>query len=129
LESSLVRRAQRVEARIDHHVAARAAHDEPPLGGHASDARTVDARERSLELARARRIDLDEIGWGPSSQDVYTALVYSISGLHVTDVMVDGAWLMCERRLRTVDYGAASAGLEEALGELRGRKEEIRNRK
>ena len=70
-------------------------------------------------------LDLDEVGWGPSSQDVYTALVYSISGLHVTDAMVDGAWLMRERKLRTVDYAAASAGLEEALGELRGRKEEI----
>jgi 5-methylthioadenosine/S-adenosylhomocysteine deaminase len=67
-------------------------------------------------------LDLDEIGWGPSAQDVYTALVYSISGLHVTDSMAAGRWLMRNRRLLTVDYRAACGELEGAYGELRARR-------
>jgi 5-methylthioadenosine/S-adenosylhomocysteine deaminase len=67
-------------------------------------------------------LDLDEIGWGPAAQDVYTALVYSISGLHVTDTMVDGRWLLRDRQLRTVDYRAASSELDAALLELRARR-------
>ncbi len=67
-------------------------------------------------------LDLDEIGWAPSAQDVHTALVYSISGLHVTDSMVAGRWLMRDRRLLTVDYRAACDALESAYGELRARR-------
>jgi 5-methylthioadenosine/S-adenosylhomocysteine deaminase len=64
-------------------------------------------------------LDLDEPGWAPrSAQDVYTALVYAVSGLAVTDTMVDGRWLMRDRRLLTVDYRAACAGLDEAYAEL-----------
>jgi hypothetical protein len=39
--------------------------------------------------------------------------------MHVRDVMVDGAWLLREGRLTTLDYGAARQGLEEANAELR----------
>lgn len=67
-------------------------------------------------------LDLDEVGWGPASQDVYTALVYAISGMHVTDSMADGRWLMRERKLLTVDYRAACADLDAALAELRLRR-------
>lgn len=69
-------------------------------------------------------LDLDEIGWGPSAQDVYTALVYSISGLHVTDSMANGRWLMRDRRLLTVDYRAECVRLDEAVAELRVRRQQ-----
>jgi 5-methylthioadenosine/S-adenosylhomocysteine deaminase len=67
------------------------------------------------EIAVGRKADLilldrGEIGWGPDGAlSPYTALVYSINGLHVTDSMVDGRWLMRERRLLTLDYRAARA--------------------
>ncbi len=58
-------------------------------------------------------LDLNEIGWSPrDGQDVYTALVYSVTGQHVTDVMVDGCWLYREHRWLTVDFDEARAGLE-----------------
>jgi 5-methylthioadenosine/S-adenosylhomocysteine deaminase len=63
-------------------------------------------------------LDLDEIGWGPPGQDVYTALVYSVSGLHVTDSMVAGRWLLRNRVLQTLDYRAANAALADALRAL-----------
>jgi 5-methylthioadenosine/S-adenosylhomocysteine deaminase len=67
------------------------------------------------ELSAGRRADLivldrDEIGWGPEgSNDPFTALVYSVSGLHVTDSMVDGRWLLRDRRWTTLDYHGARA--------------------
>jgi len=68
-------------------------------------------------------LDLNEIGWAPSAaQDIYTALVYSVSGMHVSDVMVDGNWLMREGHLKTVDYSRACAELEMAFSDLRGRR-------
>jgi 5-methylthioadenosine/S-adenosylhomocysteine deaminase len=79
----------------------------------------------SLEAGKRADIialDLDEVGWGPASQDVYTALVYAISGMHVTDSMADGRWLMRDRQLLTVDYRAASVELDAALAELRVRR-------
>ena len=58
-------------------------------------------------------LDLDEIGWSPRhGQDVYTALVYSVTGQHVTDVMVDGSWLYRQNRWLTIDFDQARAGLE-----------------
>ncbi len=68
------------------------------------------ARSKPGKRADVIALDLDEIGWGPSAQDVYTALAYSISGLHVTDSMVNGRWLMRDRRLLTVDYRAECDG-------------------
>jgi 5-methylthioadenosine/S-adenosylhomocysteine deaminase len=64
-------------------------------------------------------LDLTEIGWGPTgAQDLYTALVYAISGMHVTDVMVDGNWLMRDRQWTTLDYRKASSELDEAYSIL-----------
>jgi hypothetical protein len=54
-----------------------------------------------------------------AAQDVYTALVYSVSGMHVCDVMVDGQWLLREGRFKTLDYGQARAELESAFSQLR----------
>ena len=68
-------------------------------------------------------LDLDEIGWAPENgQDVFTALVYSICGLHVTDVMVDGSWLLRHRAWTTLDYAASRRELTGALAELRRRR-------
>ena len=62
----------------------------------------------SLEVGKQAdliSLDLDEIGWAPTGgQDVYTALVYGISGMHVRDVMVNGKWLYKEGLFKTIDY-------------------------
>jgi 5-methylthioadenosine/S-adenosylhomocysteine deaminase len=64
-------------------------------------------------------LDLTAIGWGPAGgQDIYTALVYSVCGLHVREVMVDGAWT-------TLDYASACAELAAAHAELRRRRLKI----
>jgi 5-methylthioadenosine/S-adenosylhomocysteine deaminase len=68
-------------------------------------------------------LDLTTIGWTPAGgQDLYTALVYSASGLHVRDVMVDGAWLLRDGAWMTLDYGSACARLEKAHAALRQRR-------
>ncbi len=68
-------------------------------------------------------LDLTSIGWGPrDGQDIYTALVYSVSGLHVCDVMVDGAWLLRNGAWTTLDYTSACAELDTAHAELRRRR-------
>ena len=55
-------------------------------------------------------LDQAEIGWAPlPTNDPFTALVYSVNGLHVTDTLVDGRWLLRDRRLTTLDYAAARA--------------------
>lgn len=67
-------------------------------------------------------LDLTTIGWGPTGgQDIYTALVYSVCGLHVRDTMVDGNWLLREGNWITIDYASASAELDDAHIELRKR--------
>ena len=64
-------------------------------------------------------LDLEEIGWAPlAGQDPYTALVYSVTGQHVRDVMVSGRWLFRDNRWVTVDYPAARRGLEAAHAAL-----------
>ena len=58
-------------------------------------------------------LDLQEIGWAPrNGQDVYTALVYAVSGMHVRDVMVDGVWLYRSGAWQTLDYAALVQALE-----------------
>ena len=64
-------------------------------------------------------LDLDEIGWSPrGGQDIYTALVYSVTGQHVRDVMVNGQWLFRDNRWLTVDFNAARRELEEQHANL-----------
>lgn len=76
----------------------------------------------SLEIGKKAdliALDMDEIGWSPlGGQDVYTALVYSVTGQHVRDVMVDGRWLFRENRWLTVDFNAARRELETQHSEL-----------
>jgi 5-methylthioadenosine/S-adenosylhomocysteine deaminase len=62
------------------------------------------------KLADLIALDLNDIGWAPNdAQDLYTAIVYAISGMHVTDVMVGGEWLLRDKTWTTVDYPAAVA--------------------
>ena len=76
----------------------------------------------SLEIGKKAdliALDLDEIGWSPrGGQDIYTALVYSVTGQHVRDVMVNGRWLFREDRWLTVDFKAARRELEQQHTEL-----------
>ena len=76
----------------------------------------------SLEIGKKAdliALDLNEIGWFPlGGQDVYTALVYSVTGQHVRDVMVDGRWLFRDNRWLTVDFDAARRELEGQHTEL-----------
>jgi 5-methylthioadenosine/S-adenosylhomocysteine deaminase len=76
----------------------------------------------SLEVGKKAdliALDLDEIGWSPrGGQDIYTALVYSVTGQHVRDVMVDGRWLFRDNRWLTVDFNAARRELEHQHTEL-----------
>ena len=67
-------------------------------------------------------LDLHEIGWSPlGGQDIYTALVYSITGQHVRDVMVNGRWLFRDNCWLTVDFDAARQELEHQHSNLMGR--------
>ena len=76
----------------------------------------------SLEVGKKAdliTLDLNEIGWSPlGGQDVYTALVYSVTGQHVRDVMVDGRWLFRDNYWLTVDFNEARRDLEQQHTEL-----------
>jgi 5-methylthioadenosine/S-adenosylhomocysteine deaminase len=76
----------------------------------------------SLEVGKKAdliALDLDEIGWSPfGGQDIYTALVYSVTGQHVRDVMVNGRWLFRDNRWLTLDFNAARHELEQQHTEL-----------
>jgi 5-methylthioadenosine/S-adenosylhomocysteine deaminase len=64
-------------------------------------------------------LDLEEVGWSPrDGQDIYTALVYSITGQHVRDVMVDGNWLFRNNRWLTIDHKQQVQLLESQHEEL-----------
>ncbi|MEO8608075.1 MAG: amidohydrolase family protein [Chloroflexota bacterium] len=53
-------------------------------------------------------LDRTEIGWSPlTTHDPFTALVYSVNGQQVCHTMVDGAWLMRDRKWLTIDYANA----------------------
>jgi 5-methylthioadenosine/S-adenosylhomocysteine deaminase len=101
-------------------VSTRAILDMATLGG----ARALGKADEigSLEVGKKAdliSLDLDEVGWAPlGGQDIYTALVYSVTGQHVRDVMVNGRWLFRENRWLTVDYPAARRELEHQHGEL-----------
>ena len=70
-------------------------------------------------------LDLDEIGWTPESgQDVCTALVYSMTGMHVRDTMVAGRWLYRDGSWTTLDYAQSRAKLDQTYRRL----QEILNR-
>ena len=80
----------------------------------------------SLEVGKKAdliSLDLRTVGWSPQGgQNVYTAIVYAVGGMHVQDVMVDGTWLLRNTEWTTLDYGAACADLEEAFRDLATRK-------
>lgn len=71
------------------------------------------------KLADLIAIDLSEPGWVPfCGQDYYTQLVYSISGMSVTDSMVNGKFLMRDKNLLTMDYSKVTEDVEKATAEL-----------
>ncbi len=76
----------------------------------------------SLEVGKKAdliALDLDEIGWGPlGGQDAYTALVYSVTGQHVRDVMVNGRWLFRDNAWTTLDFAQARHELDAAHTDL-----------
>jgi len=72
-------------------------------------------------------LDRNGIGWQPySANDPFTALVYSIHGLQVTDSMVAGRWLLRNQQWTTLDYPTAAAELDQnaqrllSLSRIRG---------
>jgi 5-methylthioadenosine/S-adenosylhomocysteine deaminase len=95
-------------------ISTRAILDMATLGG--ARALGKDKEIGSLEVGKKAdliSLDLEEIGWAPrGGQDIYTALVYSITGQHVRDVMVNGRWLFRENQWQTVDYKSARQELE-----------------
>jgi 5-methylthioadenosine/S-adenosylhomocysteine deaminase len=76
----------------------------------------------SLETGKAAdliALDMGDIGWPPfAGQDYYTQLVYSVSGYSVTHSMVDGQWLMKDRKLLTIDYHDYTKRMEADVREL-----------
>jgi 5-methylthioadenosine/S-adenosylhomocysteine deaminase len=69
-------------------------------------------------------LDRMGIGWSPlPTNDPFTALVYSVSGLQVTDTMVDGRWLLRDRQWLTLDYAGAMRQQGEDVRRLMARKE------
>ncbi len=79
------------------------------LGG----ARALGLADEIGELAPGKKADLimldrTGIGWTPTpANDPFTALVYSVNGLQVSDTMVDGQWLLRNQRWTTLDYADA----------------------
>jgi 5-methylthioadenosine/S-adenosylhomocysteine deaminase len=76
------------------------------------------------ELAVGKKADLimldrAGIGWTPyPANDPFTALVYSVNGLQVSDTLVDGRWLLRDRQWTTVDYASAVARQTEDVRRL-----------
>ena len=53
-------------------------------------------------------LDRTGIGWSPlMTNDPFTALIYSVNGQQVCHTMVDGEWLMRDRKWLTIDYTKA----------------------
>jgi 5-methylthioadenosine/S-adenosylhomocysteine deaminase len=79
----------------------------------AGGARALGLDDEIGDLSAGKKADLivldrDGIGWSPfPSNDPFTALVYSVNGLHVSDTMVEGQWLLRDRQWKTIDYTKA----------------------
>jgi len=76
----------------------------------------------SLEVGKKAdliALNTKDIGFVPfCGQDFYTQLVYSVSGLSVTDTMVEGKWLMRDKELVTLNLDDCSNLSERATEEL-----------
>ncbi len=79
----------------------------------------------SLEVGKKAdliSLDLGEIGWAPHGfQDLYTSIVYSITGQHVRDVMINGEWIFRDNQLTKIDYPTACAQMEADCTRLKQR--------
>ncbi|WP_300676220.1 amidohydrolase family protein [Nocardioides sp.] len=86
--------------------------------GHAGD----DGRLVPGAVADLIAIPVSEIWAGPAgAQSLEAALVYGTSGASVSHTMTDGAWLMSEGRLHTIDLAAARAQQQADFDVLAGR--------
>ena len=76
------------------------------------------------DLSIGKKADLiimnrQEIGWSPYHEaDPFTPLVYSVNGMHVTDTMVDGRWLLRDRQWTTLDFQSAVSKQNENIKRL-----------
>jgi 5-methylthioadenosine/S-adenosylhomocysteine deaminase len=77
----------------------------------------------SLEIGKKAdliSLDMNEIGWTPIGfQDYYTAIVYSITGQHVRDVMINGKLVFRDNQFTTIDYTGACMQLESDCARLK----------
>ena len=87
----------------------------------------------SLEIGKKAdliSLDFTGIGWPPDeAQDLFTALVYAVTGQHVCDAMVDGKWLLKDGGLTTIEYATARSDLNSAFSELQRRRQETEDRR
>jgi 5-methylthioadenosine/S-adenosylhomocysteine deaminase len=94
-------------------------------------ARALGLADQIGELKVGKKADLilldrNDIGWSPSpANDPFSALVFSVNGLHVTDTMVDGQWLMRGRQWQTLDYRAAVQQQTQDVLQLLSRRDTI----
>ena len=94
----------------------------------AGGAQALGLEEEIGELAPGKKADLivldkTNIGWSPlPTNDPFTALVYSVNGLQVTDTMVDGRWLLRDQQWQTIDYQAAVRQQTEDVQRLMARR-------
>lgn len=79
----------------------------------AGGAKALGLADEIGELTPGKKADLimldqSGIGWTPfGGNDPFTALVYSVNGLQVTDTMVDGQWLLRDQAWMTLNYADA----------------------
>jgi 5-methylthioadenosine/S-adenosylhomocysteine deaminase len=99
----------------------------------ANGAKALGLGDEIGELAAGKKADLimldrSGIGWTPyAANDPFTALVYSVNGLQVTDTMVDGKWLLRNREWTTLDYMGAVSRHNDDVGRLIARRDAQRN--
>ncbi len=98
----------------------------------AGGAKALGLADEIGELAAGKKADLivldqNGIGWTPfGANDPFTALVYSVSGLQVSDTMVDGQWLLRNRDWTTLNYRAAVEQQREDVKRLLVRQSEAK---
>ncbi len=81
----------------------------------------LDAQTGSLEVGKAAdliRIDLSAPRMQPI-YDPYSVLVFATMPTDVRDVMVDGVWLMRDRRVETLEPAAVLADANQVAGQFR----------
>jgi 5-methylthioadenosine/S-adenosylhomocysteine deaminase len=91
----------------------------------AGGAKALGLEDEIGELTPGKKADLivldveTGIGWAPiAGREPFTSLIYSINGMHVSKVMIDGQWVFREANWVTLDYGRAVRQLNANLYHL-----------